>query len=179
MEVLVDELMRLRLQINGKTATMKFPERFSAYVEKTLEMDAFKTWCTSVDKEFTVDYIEVQSIDVFNDKVNFIKFRADVTDKDNTKIPSIVFLRGATVAVLCVIRLEEPEPNHYVILRNKPRLSTGKYDFADLPSAIVKNYTNVAQDAANVLKKHTNIDVSRERQERANWDTIRTHLYEE
>jgi len=59
-----------------------------------VQMKAFQDWCNGVDEEFNVKQIKIQSVDMFGPRVGFLKFDADVSDKDGQKIPAVVFMRG-------------------------------------------------------------------------------------
>ena len=56
---------------------------------------AFNDWCNTIDAEFVVKKITVQSVDMFGPRMGFVKFKGDITDEQGRVIPSIVFMRGA------------------------------------------------------------------------------------
>jgi ADP-sugar diphosphatase len=138
--------------------SMTFPPQFAADADKVLEMKAFKDWIAGLDKEFKVKSILVQSVDFFGPRVGFLKFKADVSDKDGTTVPSIVFMRGAAVAVLFVLRCDE-DGEFYTILTVQPRFPTGKYSFPDIPAGMVDGNGDFTGVAAKEMKEETGIEV--------------------
>jgi hypothetical protein len=79
----------------------------SSFTLVCILIQAFNDWCNTIDKEFIVKKILIQSVDMFGSRMGFVKFKGDVTDKEGRVIPSIVFMRGASVGMLIVITCEE------------------------------------------------------------------------
>jgi ADP-sugar diphosphatase len=145
-------------QINGVDVVVQFPKEFADLSDKIFEMKAFKDWQRALDSEFLVKSILIQSVDMFGPRVGFIKFKAQVSDKEGSTVPSIVFMRGASVAVLFVIRCEETG-DQYTILTVQARFPTGKYHFADIPAGMVDGNGDFTGVAAKEMKEETGIEV--------------------
>ena len=137
---------------------MEFPQEFVAHADKVVEMKAFKDWRANVDKEFDVKSILIQSVDMFGpEKVGFIKFKAQVSDKDGATIPSIVFMRGASVAILFVLRPKEDSSVLYTILTVQARFAIGKHSFAEIPAGMTDDNGDFVGVAAKEVKEETGI----------------------
>uniref|UniRef100_A0A7S0QTJ3 Nudix hydrolase domain-containing protein n=1 Tax=Cryptomonas curvata TaxID=233186 RepID=A0A7S0QTJ3_9CRYP len=121
-------------------------------------MRAFKDWCGSLDPEFLVKSILVQSVDMFGPRVGFLKFKAEVSGRDGKVVPNIVFMRGASVAVLVVIRCDE-DGELFTILTVQTRLPTGKYRFQGLPAGMMDENGDFVGIVANEMKEKTGIKV--------------------
>ena len=122
-------------------------------------MKAFKEWCLNIDPEYIVQSIDVQSIDMFGPRVGFLKFKASVTDHDGSVVPSIVFMRGAAVAILMILRCDE-DGEQYTILTVQSRFPTGKHAFPDIPAGMTDGDGNFGGVAAKELEEETGIKVS-------------------
>ncbi|KAJ1492395.1 hypothetical protein T484DRAFT_1771342 [Baffinella frigidus] len=109
---------------------------------KQVGMKAFKDWCNGIDGDFKVKKILIQSVDMFGPRVKkvliqsvdmfgprvkkiliqsvdmfgprvgFIKFSADIQDKEGTKIPGVVFMRGNAVGIFVLITCEEDKKQY-------------------------------------------------------------------
>lgn len=111
------------------------------------------------DREnFLIRSIRVQSFDMFGPRVGFIKFVVDVTDKQGTALPSIVFGRGGAVGVMGVLICEGEE---YVILTVQPRFATGVFGFEEIVAGMIDAATgSFGGVAAKELKEEAGITVA-------------------
>ena len=139
---------------------MKFPQQFADNADKVFEMKAFKDWIAGLDKEFIIKSILVQSVDMFGPRVGFLKFKAEVSDKEGNVVPSIVFMRGAAVAILFVLRCDE-DGEFYTLLTVQARFPTGKYSFPDIPAGMVDGNGDFVGVAAKEMKEETGFEVCR------------------
>ena len=121
-------------------------------------MKAFKDWCGSLDPEFSLKSIIVQSVDMFGQRVGFLKFKAEGLGRDGKEMSSIVFMRGSSVAVLVIIRCDE-DGELFTILTVQPRFSTGKYRFHELPAGMMDENGDFVGNCANEMKEKTGIKV--------------------
>ncbi len=137
---------------------VQFPKEFAELSDKVFEMKAFKDWQRALDSDFIVKSILIQSVDMFGPRVGFIKFKAQVSDNEGSTVPSIVFMRGASVAVLFVLRCEE-NGEQYTILTVQARFPTGKYHFADIPAGMMDGNGDFTGVAAKEMKEETGIEV--------------------
>ncbi len=146
------------MQLHGNDVPVHFPPQFADVSDKVFEMKAFKEWQDGLDAEFVVKKITVQSVDMFGPRVGFLKFKAEVSDKDGSVVPSIVFMRGASVAVLFVLKAEETG-KEYTILTVQARFPTGKHKFADIPAGMVDGDGNFVGVAAKEIKEEVGFEV--------------------
>ena len=123
-----------------------------------LSIQAFNDWCNTIDKEFIVKKILVQSVDMFGTRMGFVKFKGDITDKEGRVIPSIVFMRGASVGMLIVITCTE-DKKQYTILTVQPRVPCGKYALAELPAGMLDASGSFVGAAAKELQEETGLSV--------------------
>jgi len=95
------------------------------YFEQLLAMKAFNDWCNTIDREFIVKKIIVQSCDMFGTRMGFVKFKGEITDEQGRVIPSIVFMRGASVGMLIVITCEEDKKQYTILtVQVNPKLTS-------------------------------------------------------
>lgn len=118
----------------------------------------FTDWLASMDEQkFVVKSLHIQSVDMFGPKIGFIKFKADVTDKNGKFVPGIVFMRGGSVAILCVLTCEGKE---YTLLTVQPRVPTGSFAFTEVPAGMLDGSGNFAGVAAKELDEEAGIKIT-------------------
>ena len=126
----------------------------------------FRNWAEHVDPEFTVTRIVIQSVDMFGPNVGFIKVKADATIKAVDKkdgvlkdmpIPSIVFIRGASVAILVILMCEG---KRWIIWTKQPRFAVGSRYCVELPAGMLDENGNFAGVAAKELSEETGIKIT-------------------
>nr|CAD1821617.1 unnamed protein product [Ananas comosus var. bracteatus] len=92
----------------------------------------FKQWLNNIQSEkgllahgkMCLRQVQIQGVDMFGRRVGFLKFKADVIEKETgTKIPGIVFARGPAVAVLILL---ESGGDTYAVLTEQVRVPVGK-----------------------------------------------------
>lgn len=91
---------------------------------------------------------------MFGQRMGFVKFKGEVTDKEGRTIPSIVFMRGASVGMLIVITCAE-DKKQYTILTVQPRVPCGKYALAELPAGMLDASGSFVGAAAKELQEET------------------------
>ena len=93
---------------------MKFKTPFHGQITVTGEnvthavrSTIFNNWISSLDQTFILHSVHFQSVDIITKQnkphVLFIKMKVDIEDTDGNKLPGIIFLRGAAVAILIAI----------------------------------------------------------------------------
>lgn len=118
----------------------------------------FTDWVASMDEQkFVVKGVHLQSVDMFGPKVGFIKFKADVTDKNGKFVPGIVFMRGGSVAILCVLTCEGAD---YTLLTVQPRVPTGSFAFTEVPAGMLDGSGNFGGVAAKELDEEAGIKIN-------------------
>ena len=89
---------------------------------KALDSALFRQWLENLQAEkgllahgkLSLRQILIQGVDMFGQRVGFLKFKADIVDEETkAKIPGIVFARGPAVAVLILL---ESKGQTYAIL---------------------------------------------------------------
>jgi ADP-sugar diphosphatase len=117
----------------------------------------FTDWLKSMDADrFVVKSVHIQSVDMFGPKIGFIKFKADVTDKSNKFIPGIVFMRGGSVGILCVLSCKG---KRYTVLTVQPRVPAGRFEFVEIPAGMLDGSGNFAGVAAKELDEELGIKI--------------------
>ncbi|XP_072967287.1 nudix hydrolase 14, chloroplastic [Typha angustifolia] len=109
---------------------------------RAIDSSLFKQWLKNMQSErgilayekMCLRQIEVQSVDMFGRRVGFLKFKADVLEKETgAKIPGIVFARGPAVAILILL---ESGGETYVVLTEQVRVPVGKF-ILELPAGML------------------------------------------
>ena len=72
---------------------------------------------------------------MFGPRVGFIKFNADA-EVNGKWCPGIVFMRGASVAILVILRCGGEE---WVVLTKQPRMPIGMSSFPEIPAGMIDN----------------------------------------
>nr|XP_025702588.1 nudix hydrolase 14, chloroplastic isoform X1 [Arachis hypogaea] len=84
-----------------------------------IQLDSF--WCK-------------QGVDMFGKRIGFLKFKADIYDKQmGKKVPGIVFARGPAVTVLILL---ESDGETYAVLTEQARVPTGRI-ILELPAGML------------------------------------------
>ncbi|KAI5796028.1 hypothetical protein FPQ18DRAFT_256711 [Pyronema domesticum] len=108
---------------------------------------------------YQLQKIDVQSVDFFGKKIGFLKFQASITNSEGESIPGLVFLRGGSVAMLCVL-VEEggKEGEEYVLLTVQPRIPVGSLEFVELPAGMLDG-DSFSGAAAKEIKEECGIEI--------------------
>ncbi|KAL6556812.1 Nudix hydrolase 14, chloroplastic [Orobanche hederae] len=109
---------------------------------KATESTLFKQWFKNIQTErgllsngiMAVRQVIIQGVDMFGNRVGFLKFKAEVIDKETgSKVPGIVFARGPAVAVLILL---ESDGETYAVLTEQVRVPVGKL-ILELPAGML------------------------------------------
>ncbi|KAL5186498.1 Nudix hydrolase 14, chloroplastic [Glycine soja] len=107
-----------------------------------VESSLFKQWLHNLQTEngiladgtMTLRQVRIQGVDMFGKRIGFLKFKADIFDKETGKmIPGIVFARGPAVAVLILL---ESEGETYAVLTEQARVPVGR-NILELPAGML------------------------------------------
>ncbi|PQQ09141.1 nudix hydrolase 14 chloroplastic [Prunus yedoensis var. nudiflora] len=107
-----------------------------------IDSSLFKQWLKNMESENGVLYggalslrrVLIQGVDMFGKRIGFLKFVADVFDKETgKKVPGIVFARGPAVAVLILL---ESEDKTYAVLTEQVRIPVGRV-ILELPAGML------------------------------------------
>lgn len=133
-------------------------------IAKVTATRSYTDWIASLDlKRFTVKAIHLQSVDMFgrapNEKVGFIKLKADVVDSTGKFIAGIVFMRGGSVGILPVLKCEGKK---YTVATVQPRIATGSFEFVEIPAGMLDGSGNFAGLAAKELDEELGLKIAAE-----------------
>ena len=119
----------------------------------------FASWCKNVDKHLDVHKITIQSADRFSPAAGFVKFNAEIYAYNGKRVPSIVFMRGGSVAMLPIITNVDTG-QVMTILTKQIRVPTGIRDFLEIPAGMVDGSSNFVGFAAKELKEELGVTVA-------------------
>eukprot|EP00252_Welwitschia_mirabilis_P011365 TRINITY_DN2555_c0_g1_i1.p1 TRINITY_DN2555_c0_g1~~TRINITY_DN2555_c0_g1_i1.p1 ORF type:complete len:335 (+),score=73.87 TRINITY_DN2555_c0_g1_i1:65-1069(+) len=110
---------------------------------KAFDSMLFKQWLKNMESEsgilsvpnrFSLKKVVIQNVDIFGERVGFLKFKADVFDNTTgKKLPGIVFARGGAVAILILL---ECDGKIYTVLTEQARVPVGK-TIMELPAGML------------------------------------------
>jgi len=119
----------------------------------------FSRWVKSLDLSFTIQAIEIQSIDTVirsgKEEVLFLKLKAKIADKEGRSLPGIVFLRGASVGIFIILRTVK---NEYVVMIESCLPAIGKVSYPQLPAGMMDKETDAMKVAMKETKEETGLD---------------------
>lgn len=144
-----------------KTVQIPYTAEAGISIDIVTASKPFTDWLASMDQEkFTIRGVHFQSVDMFGaTKVGFIKFKADIVDKNGKFIPGIVFMRGGAVGMLPVFTCKG---TRYVVMTVQPRVPTGKFDFVEIPAGMLDGSGNFAGIAAKEIEEELGITIKAE-----------------
>ncbi|WOL19171.1 hypothetical protein Cni_G27968 [Canna indica] len=130
------------LQGGGSVEVVAAPGVSDSDLRIAINSSLFKQWLKNMQSErgllaggqMSLRQVYIQGVDMFGRGVGFLKFKADVFEKETQKkIPGIVFARGPAVAVLILL---ESQGKSYVVLTEQPRVPVGKL-ILELPAGML------------------------------------------
>ena len=143
--------------------------------DELFSFPAYKTWIAALTKTlnaqasrshpfyqnpYKLHGITVQAIDRFKGgRLGFLKLKADIHTDDNQSIPSSVFMRGGSVAMLLVLKGVEESSEEYVILTKQPRVPVGSFSFVEIPAGMIDDCGSFAGAAAKEIEEETGLTV--------------------
>lgn len=107
-----------------------------------IESSLFLQWLKNLQGEkgaltdgaMSLNKVLIQGVDYFGKRVGFLKFKADIIDKEmGSKVPGIVFARGPAVAILILL---ESVGETYAILTEQVRVPIGRF-VLELPAGML------------------------------------------
>jgi hypothetical protein len=117
-----------------------------------MEMKAFDNWLKTVDKDFCVKNITVQSIFMRGSSVGFIEFESEGTDSQGNALPGKVFmLGGASVGVLLINFCSKGRITENFVLTVK-QCPVGEFNVPKLPVGTLDDSGNFDGAAAKCIK---------------------------
>ncbi|KAK1436186.1 hypothetical protein QVD17_01964 [Tagetes erecta] len=125
----------------------------------------FEQWLKNIQSEkglladgsLSLKQVLIQGVDMFGKRVGFLKFKADVIDKETgNKVPGIVFARGPAVAVLILL---ESEGKTYTVLTEQVRVPVGR-PILELPAGMLdENVGDIFGTALREVEEETGIEL--------------------
>jgi ADP-sugar diphosphatase len=117
---------------------------------------AFQNWIKTFKKSLTMqkyqnhpyheDLYTLRSINILsfflvglkeNRSVLFLYLETIVANKNEKKLPGVVFLRGGSVAILIILRPSDSYDERYVVMIEQPRVAAGSLRFMEIPAGIL------------------------------------------
>lgn len=124
-----------------------------------LGTDLIHNWLENIDESINIKSLEIQSVDKFgSSRVGFVKVKSEA-ERNGTRIPGIVVLRGSSVAMLLVLTDEETNEK-YSILTCQPRVPVGKL-ILELPAGMTDGGA-VRSAAIKELQEECGLEVKNE-----------------
>ncbi|PKA58013.1 Nudix hydrolase 14, chloroplastic [Apostasia shenzhenica] len=134
-------------------------------LRNAVDSTLFKQWLKNMQSErglladgkMRLRCVEIQAVDMFGNRVGFLKFKAEVFDNQTgMKVPGIVFARGLSVAVLILL---ESEGETNVVLTEQVRVPVGKL-ILELPAGMVDDGVNLVGSAIREVEEETSINLN-------------------
>jgi len=155
----------MELPIQGKKVPLTHDESVKAETvsEVLKSFVPFKEWVQKMSdsKEssiLSVNGVHIQSVDMFGPRIGFIKFRADVLNKEGKMVPGITFMRGGSVAILVILK-SKTDGKEYTVLTVQPRVPAGTAAFPEIPAGMLDGEGKFIGVAAKELKEETGLDI--------------------
>lgn len=113
----------------------------------------------SEEEQYTLRSVIVQSVDYFGSRIGFIKMETVVqNEKDGQPLPGVVFLRGGSVAILIILRIDGSS-ERWAVLTQQPRIPAGSLTFYEIPAGMIDDAGRFRGAAAAELKEKTGLIV--------------------
>ncbi|KAM7525659.1 hypothetical protein LguiA_015561 [Lonicera macranthoides] len=135
-------------------------------LKNAIESSLFQQWLKNIQTEtgilangdMSLNQVLIQGVDMFGKRVGFLKFKADVIDKQTgQKVPGIVFARGPAVAVLILL---ESEGEAYAVLTEQVRVPVGKL-VLELPAGMLDDDKgDIVGTAVREVEEETGISLN-------------------
>jgi ADP-sugar diphosphatase len=121
---------------------------------RVLTSDKYENWFNSLNENSVIEKITIHKVHFFGDRIGFIDVEA--TTKVNDKyVPGISFLRGDSVAILIVLKVDDEE---YTIFTNEFRTPVAK-TIKSIPAGMIDN-GDVKSTAIKELQEEVDPDFS-------------------
>lgn len=112
------------------------------------------------DSFFSLRSITIQSLDRWTPtRIGFLKMAADIWNESGDKLPGIVLLKGASVAILIILRPSDSKNERWVIVTKQPRIPAGHLQYGGIPGGIVDDEGDLAGAAAKEVREKMQLGV--------------------
>lgn len=144
------------------------PHITTTQFRSAIESSLFKNWLANMQGEcgilangsMLLERVLIQDVDMFSKRIGFLKFKADVREKETgQKVPGIVFARGASVAVLVLL---DSDDETFAILTEQARVPVGKV-MLELPAGMLDDDKgDFVGTAVREVEEETGIHLSKD-----------------
>lgn len=167
----VATMASLSVDLQGKTVPiLPAPGLSEDVVRKAIASSPFQQWLEHMrgprgilslggagGARCSLREILVQSVDMFGDRVGFVKFKAEVVDEaSGAKLPGIVFARGGAVGILVLLTCQS---DTWAVLTEQARVPVGRA-ILELPAGMLDEDTgDFVGTAAREVEEETGINI--------------------
>nr|POF26553.1 nudix hydrolase 14, chloroplastic [Quercus suber] len=158
----------LRTQLAEPVQIVAAPGISDSQFRTAINSSLFKQWLKNLQTEtgilannaMSLKRVLLQGVDMFGERVGFLKFKADIVDKETgKKVPGIVFARGPAVAILILL---ESEGETYAVLTEQVRVPVGRL-ILELPAGMLDDDKgDFVGTAAREVEEETGIHLNLE-----------------
>ncbi|XP_060207196.1 nudix hydrolase 14, chloroplastic [Lycium barbarum] len=159
-------VINLPAQVDQPVFIVGAPGLSDTHFRNAIESSLFKQWLKNIQTEtgllangaMSLKQVLIQGVDMFGKRVGFLKFKADVIDKETgQKVPGIVFSRGPAVAVLILL---DSEGETYAVLTEQVRVPVGRL-LLELPAGMLDDdQGDFAGTAVREVEEETGIHLN-------------------
>ncbi|XP_071700343.1 nudix hydrolase 14, chloroplastic-like [Rutidosis leptorrhynchoides] len=152
--------------LNSCSTRLNVNLEFSDVCRNAIGSSLFEQWLNNIQSEkglladgsLYLKQVLIQGVDMFGKRVGFVKFKADIIDKETgQKVPGIVFARGPAVAVLILL---DSEGTTYTVLTDQVRVPIGR-PILELPAGMLDdNVGDVIGTAIREVEEETGIKLN-------------------
>lgn len=128
-------------------------------VEKAMSCKKMQHWLSCLSDNLVIEKLDIQTVDMFGQNVGFIKFNATVKC-NSLPIPGIVFMRGASVAILIILSLHGEK---FILCTKQARFPIGDSEFLEIPAGMMDEEGNFLGVAAKELREETHIEIDKDK----------------
>ncbi|KAJ9556084.1 hypothetical protein OSB04_010698 [Centaurea solstitialis] len=162
----ITHTIKLPAQPNDSVTVVAAPGVSDSDFRNAIGSSLFEQWLKNIQSEkglladgsLSLKQVLIQGVDMFGKRVGFLKFKADVIDKETgQKVPGIVFARGPAVAVLILLN---SEGKTYTVLTEQVRVPVGR-PVLELPAGMLDdNVGDVVGTAIREVEEETGIQLN-------------------
>ena len=124
--------------------------------EAVFAMPAFRRWVEKLATNFIAEHVYVERVVFFGSRHGFVLASAQAKALDGTAIPTTVFLRGDSVAVLPV--LTDSAGRIWTLLLRQARVPVGAAAYEEIPAGMLDGGV-FASKALDELREETGVDL--------------------
>lgn len=139
--------------------------------EELLEFRAFRDWLRTLKASlalqrfedhalhkspYKLKHIQCQATDrTYTEpkRILFLKLQVTVENDLGERLPGAVFLRGGSVAMLMILRMEGAYDERWVIMTEQPRIAAGSLSFVEIPAGMLDDSSKFSGAAAREIEE--------------------------